>query len=256
MKVISYNVNGIRAALNKDLIGWLKQENPDIFCVQETKAHPDQVPLKEFEQLGYKSFWHSAQKKGYSGVATFSKIEPKHVEYGIGMGQYDSEGRFVRLDFETFSILNVYIPSGTSGQERQDFKMDFLADFGNYLDSLKKKLPGLIICGDFNIANHPIDIHNPVSNKNSSGFLPDERNWLTAFYENGFFDVFRHFNKEPHNYTWWTYRANARNNNKGWRIDYFAASDNLKGKIQNSTILSEAKHSDHCPISLLINNLN
>lgn len=253
MKIISYNVNGIRAAIKKDLVGWLQEESPEIFCVQETKAHPDQLDLADFEKLGYQSYWHSAEKKGYSGVATFSKIKPNHVECGIGLEDYDKEGRFVRLDFDKFSLLNVYIPSGTSGQDRQDFKMIFLKDFYNYIRKLKEKLPALIICGDFNIANHPIDIHNPISNKNSSGFLPDEREWLTNFYDNGFFDVFRHFNREPHNYTWWTYRANARSNNKGWRIDYFAATDNLKNNIDNSSIHRGIVHSDHCPISLLLN---
>ncbi|MDH5397922.1 MAG: exodeoxyribonuclease III [Cyclobacteriaceae bacterium] len=254
MNIISYNVNGIRAAIKKGLIEWITEESPDIVCFQEVKALAGQVDLSPFEALGYKIYWHPAQKKGYSGVAVFSKTEPLHVAYGSGMEEYDQEGRFIRADFEGFSLLNVYIPSGTSGEERQNYKMKWLDDFGNYVDELNKKFPKLIICGDFNIANHPIDIHNPVGNKKSSGFLPEEREWLTNFFSNGFFDVYRHFHSEPHQYTWWTYRANARQNNKGWRIDYFAASNNLKEKLEGADILQDAIHSDHCPVKISINN--
>lgn len=248
MKLVSYNVNGIRAAMRKGLLEWLMKKSPDVFCVQETKAHSTDVDLFPFRELGYQVGWHQAEKKGYSGVAIFSKRKPRHIELGMGMEKYDREGRVIRMDFEEFSLINVYMPSGTTGSERQNFKYEWLDDFQSYIDNLKKTLPNLVICGDFNIANHPIDIHNPVSNKNSSGFLPEERDWLTKFYESGFIDAFRSLNPEPHHYTWWTYRANARANNKGWRIDYFALSENLKPKLKSASIANEAIHSDHCPV--------
>ena len=248
MKIITYNVNGIRAAMNKDLVGWLKAANPDVLCLQETKATSDQVDVKAFEALGYHLYWYSAQKKGYSGVAIFSKIKPKHVEYGCGIEKYDFEGRIIRLDFDTCSVMSVYHPSGSSGDDRQAFKMQWLTDFQNYIDDLKKKLPNLILCGDYNICHKPIDIHNPKGNEKTSGFLPEERAWLDGFMKTGMIDTFRHLNKEPHNYSWWSYRANARNNNKGWRIDYCLAAEPLKDKIKRALILPEAKHSDHCPV--------
>lgn len=247
---LSYNVNGIRAAMTKDWIGWLKKINPDVVCIQETKAHQDQLDISIFEELGYKTYWFSAQKKGYSSVAIFSKKEPDHVEYGCGIPRYDDEGRILRADFGDFSVLSCYFPSGSSGEDRQDFKMDFLADFQPYIDDLKKTRKKLLISGDVNICHEAIDIHNPVSNKNSSGFLPEERAWLTQFLQSGFVDTFRHLHKEPGNYTWWSYRFSARKKNLGWRIDYHFISDNLKDKLKRSEILADAVHSDHCPILL------
>lgn len=247
-KIISYNVNGIRAALKKDWLDWVKSVNPDIICLQETKASPDQLDLEIFEEAGYRSYWFSAQKKGYSSVAILSKTKPDHIEYGCGIEKYDSEGRIIRADYGDFSILSCYFPSGSSGDERQEFKMEYLADFQNYIDELKKTRPHILISGDVNICHEPIDIHNPVSNKNSSGFLPEERAWMTNFLNKGFIDTFRHLNKEPHNYTWWTYRFNARKKNLGWRIDYHLISENLLPKLNSADILSEAVHSDHCPI--------
>ena len=250
MKIVSYNVNGIRAAMKKGLFEWLNKEKPDIFCIQESKAQSNDVDLFPFRALGYEVGWHQAEKKGYSGVAIFSKITPKHIEIGMGMDKYDREGRVIRMDFEGFSVMNVYMPSGTTGTERQDFKMEWLEDFQAYISELKKSIPNLLICGDFNIANHPIDIHNPVGNKNSSGFLPEEREWLTEFFQNGFIDAFRHVNPEPHQYSWWSYRANARANNKGWRIDYFALAESLENKLLGSSLHPDAMHSDHCPVSV------
>ena len=247
-KFLSYNVNGIRAAMTKDWINWLKSVNPDVVCLQETKAQSDQLDLKEFEKLGYKTYWFSAQKKGYSSVAIFSKTEPDHVEYGCGIPKYDDEGRILRADFGDFSVLSCYFPSGSSGEDRQDFKMDFLADFQPYIDELKKTRKKLLISGDINICHEAIDIHNPVSNKNSSGFLPEERAWVTGFLKTGFVDTFRHLNKEPGNYTWWSYRFSARKKNLGWRIDYHLISDNLLPQLKKSEILADAVHSDHCPI--------
>jgi exodeoxyribonuclease-3 len=252
MKIITYNVNGIRAAMNKDLVGWLKAANPDVLCLQETKATSDQVDVKAFEALGYHLYWYSAQKKGYSGVAIFSKIKPKHVEYGCGIEKYDFEGRIIRLDFDTCSVMSVYHPSGSSGDDRQAFKMQWLTDFQNYIDDLKKKSPNLILCGDYNICHKPIDIHNPKSNANTSGFLPEEREWMEQFIQSGFIDSFRHFNQEPHQYSWWSYRAGSRGKNLGWRIDYNLVANHLEKQLKRAVILPDAVHSDHCPVLLEI----
>jgi exodeoxyribonuclease-3 len=252
MKIITYNVNGIRAAMNKDLVGWLKAANPDVLCLQETKATSDQVDVKAFEALGYHLYWYSAQKKGYSGVAIFSKIKPKHVEYGCGIEKYDFEGRIIRLDFDTCSVMSVYHPSGSSGDDRQAFKMQWLTDFQNYIDDLKKKLPNLILCGDYNICHKPIDIHNPKSNAKTSGFLPEEREWMEQFIQSGFIDSFRHFNQEPHQYSWWSYRAGSRGKNLGWRIDYNLVANHLEKQLKRAVILPDAVHSDHCPVLLEI----
>lgn len=252
MKLISYNVNGIRAAIKKGFVDWVDATKVDVLCLQETKATQDQVDLTDLENLGYTSYWFSAQKKGYSGVAIFSKHEPKHVEYGMGIEKYDFEGRAIRIDFENFSILNVYMPSGSSGEERQQFKFEWMDDFFTYVTELKKTIPNLIVCGDYNICHTEIDIHNPKTNKNTSGFLPEERDWMTKLFESGWIDTFRHFNDEPHNYSWWSYRAGARGKNKGWRIDYFAATTIMEERLSKAYILPEAKHSDHCPIVLEI----
>lgn len=252
--IISYNLNGIRAAMKKGLTDWLAATNADVLCVQETKAHPEQVDVEEFHKLGYKDYWVSAEKKGYSGVAIFTKQEPDHVEYGSGIDYIDKEGRVIRADYGDLSIMSVYIPSGTTGDIRQDIKMQFLADFQDYINELRKTRPNLIVCGDYNICHTEIDIHNPVSNKNSSGFLPEEREWVTQFIDSGMIDTFRFFNKEPHNYTWWSFRANARANNKGWRIDYCMATESLKDKLKRAAIMPDAKHSDHCPILVEVEN--
>lgn len=252
MKIISYNVNGIRAAMKKDFLGWLKSENPDILCLQELKALPEQVDTSEFEELGYHLFWEPAQKKGYSGVAIFSKIQPLHVEHGCNNDIYDYEGRVIRADYKDFSVLSVYMPSGTSGEIRQEFKYEWLDFFFEYANALRKTIPNLIISGDYNIAHKEIDIHNPVSNKNSSGFLPAEREWLSKYIEAGFIDTFRTFNNDPHQYSWWSYRANSRANNKGWRIDYHMVTAQMADSLTGASILNDAVHSDHCPILLEI----
>ena len=251
-KFISYNVNGIRAALKKDWLNWVKSEDPDVICIQETKAHKDQLDINDFEEAGYKTFWFSAEKKGYSSVAIFSKTQPDHIEYGCGIEKYDREGRIIRADFGDFSVLSCYFPSGTSGDERQAFKMDFLADFHVYIEDLKKTRPNLLISGDVNICHTEIDIHNPKTNKDTSGFKPEEREWVSQFISSGYIDTFREFNPDPDNYTWWSYRAGARGNNKGWRIDYHFVTDSLREKLTNASILADAIHSDHCPISVEI----
>lgn len=248
MKIISYNVNGIRAAMRKGFIDWLQAANPDIICLQEIKANFDQVDIDKIEKAGYPyHYWFSAVKKGYSGVAILSKFKPNHVEYGTGIEYMDIEGRNLRLDFDNFSVMSLYMPSGTN-IARLETKFTYMADFRDYIDSLKNEIPNLIICGDYNICHRAIDIHDPVRNAKVSGFLPVERDWLNDFINSGFIDSFRHFNKEPDNYTWWSYRANARNNNKGWRIDYNMIAEPLKENLKRALILSEAKHSDHCPL--------
>ena len=248
--IISYNVNGIRAALKKGWSDWASLTNADVICLQETKAHKNQLDLSIFDELGYYHYWFSAQKKGYSGVAILCKEKPLHVEYGCGIESYDFEGRVIRVDFKEYSIISVYFPSGSSGEDRQSFKIRFLKDFTLYVNSLKKKIPNLIISGDYNICHKEIDIHNPISNKNTSGFLPEERDWLSSFLHEGFEDSFRVLNQNPDQYSWWSYRAGSRLRNKGWRIDYHMVSSSILSKIKRATILSEAKHSDHCPILL------
>ena len=247
MKIISYNVNGIRAALKKDFVGWLKAANPEVLCLQETKAVEEQVDMSEIEALGYNHYWFSAQKKGYSGVAILSKVAPKHVEFGTGIDHIDFEGRVIRADFEHCSVISLYLPSGTN-MARLEHKFMFMDDFKAYIDQLKQEIPNLVICGDYNICHQAIDIHDPVRNKNVSGFLPEERAWLDGFLNSGFIDSFRSLNPEPHHYSWWSYRANSRANNKGWRIDYALVSAPLKDTIHRAYILPEAYHSDHCPV--------
>tara|TARA_B100001059_G_scaffold42834_2_gene34729 strand:- start:38200 stop:38961 length:762 start_codon:yes stop_codon:yes gene_type:complete len=249
LKILSYNVNGIRAALNKGLAEWLSAADPDVVCLQETKALEEQVNTDLFEQMGYHHFWHSAQKKGYSGVAILTKINPLHVQAGTGIEHMDFEGRVIRADYENVSVISLYLPSGTN-LDRLEHKFKFMDDFQEYIDALKKNHPRLVICGDYNICHRSVDIHDPVRNKNVSGFLPEERQWIDRFMNNGFVDSFRHLNPEPHQYSWWSYRANARNNNKGWRIDYNMVSENLKNNIKRAYLLTDAKHSDHCPVGV------
>ena len=248
MKIISYNVNGIRAAITKGFIEWLQQANPDVICLQEIKASEDQVPVSDFEKAGYPyQYYYPATKKGYSGVAVLSKIKPNNVVFGTGIAHMDFEGRNLRLDFDGFSVMSLYLPSGTNS-DRLDHKFMFMDDFQSYIDNLKKEIPNLVICGDYNICHQAIDIHDPIRNAKVSGFLPEERAWLDKFMKSGFIDSFRFFNKQPDQYSWWSYRAGSRGNNKGWRIDYCLVSETLKDRLKRALILPEAKHSDHCPV--------
>ena len=245
--ILTYNINGIRAALKKDLDSWIDSSKADIVCLQEIKAKPEQFNVEVFNKLGFECFINSAEKPGYSGVAILSKIKPKNVEYGCGIEKIDFEGRVIRADYDNYSVMSVYFPSG-SNPLRQAFKMEFLDLFYDYIKELKKKIPNLIISGDYNICHTAIDIHNPQRNKNTSGFLPEERDWVTKFITSGFVDSFRHLNSEPHNYSWWSYRANSRVKNLGWRIDYNMISESLLPNLNRSVILSQAVHSDHCPV--------
>ena len=247
-RILSYNVNGIRSAVRKGLLGFLSDVDPDIICFQETKAQPGEMHEADFAALGYHCYAHSADKKGYSGVAIFSKQIPDHVEYGMNHSKYDMEGRVIRADFGEFSVINVYFPSGTTGEVRQAVKMNFLADFHLHLNELRKVRKNLVISGDYNICRLWIDIHNPSKQQNTLGFLPEEREWFAKFVDDGYVDSFREINQEKDQYTWWSYRAGARANNKGWRIDYHMVTNGLRDKILNARILSNAIHSDHCPV--------
>ncbi len=250
MKIISYNVNGIRAAIRKGFLEWLQAADPDVILLQETKANADQVDLKEIAAIGYQPYFHSGVRKGYSGVAIFTKHTPDHIEYGLGDEEVDREGRVIRMDLGDLSFMSVYVPKGTVGSPRLEFKMRFLKDFQRYLNELRKSHPHLVIGGDFNICHQEMDIHDPIRNAGVSGFLPHERDWVSGFLHDGYIDSFRHFNKQPDNYTWWSYRANARNNNKGWRLDYNIVTEALRDRLLRAAILPEARHSDHCPVLL------
>lgn len=253
MRIISYNVNGIRAAMNKGFVDWLKSDPADIICLQETKAHRDNVNHQAIVDLGFHDYWYSAEKKGYSGVAIFSKIKPDKVEMGNGFMQSDAEGRVIRADYGDITLINAYFPSGTSGDERQEYKYQWLDEFFGYTEQLKKSRPKLIVCGDWNIAHKEIDIHDPKGNKKSSGFLPEERAWMDKFFEHGWIDSFRTFHPEPHRYSWWSQRfPSVRLNNKGWRIDYINVTSALEKQLLDAEIYPDVKHSDHCPVYLKI----
>lgn len=251
MRIISYNVNGIRAAMSKGLLEWLKTDPADIICLQETKAVQDNVDHKQFADLGYTDYWFSAQKKGYSGVAVLTKIKPDNIQHGNGHSVSDDEGRVIQLDFGDVRLINAYFPSGTTGDVRQTFKYEWLNEFYAYVQDLRTKYPNLVLCGDYNIAHREIDIHDPKGNKNSSGFLPEERAWMDKLFSNGWVDTFRIFHPEPHRYSWWTQRfPSVRLQNKGWRIDYINVTEPLRERLQNAEIYPDIKHSDHCPVYL------
>jgi len=255
MRIISYNVNGLRSAMSKGFIDWLQTDPCDIICLQEIKAEKDNVDYKLIEELGFETYWFSAQKKGYSGVAIFTKIKPGNVFLGNNIEQSDFEGRVLRADIGDITIVNAYYPSGTSGEERQTYKYQWLDEFLDYLNTLRKERPNLVVCGDYNIAHKEIDIHDPKGNKKTSGFLPEERAWMDKFLANGFVDTFRHINPDKaHSYSWWSRRfPTVRAQNKGWRIDYICVTDSLKEKIQDATIYPDAVHSDHCPVYANLN---
>ena len=249
MRIISYNVNGIRAAIGKGFIDWLKTDPADVICLQETKAERDNVNHKLFTDLGYHDYWFSAKKRGYSGVAVLTKIKPDKVITGNGHGQSDDEGRVIQLDFGDLRLINAYFPSGTSGDERQAYKYKWLDELMDWLETLRRQHPKLILCGDYNIAHREIDIHDPKGNRKTTGFLPEERAWMDRFFEKGWVDTLRHFDPSPGRYSWWSQRfPSVRLQNKGWRIDYISVTEPLKKKLQAADIYPDVKHSDHCPV--------
>jgi exodeoxyribonuclease-3 len=255
LNIISYNLNGVRSAISKGLATWIHETNYDVYLFQEIKADLLSIPVEYFDNIGYKHIWFPAQKKGYSGVGVLYKahLEIENIEYGMGISKYDAEGRYIQFDIQGITIINTYFPSGSSGEERQQVKMDFLADYLQHINTLKNQKQKIIIAGDYNICHTEIDIHDPKGNKNSSGFLPEERQWMTDFFNNGFLDSFRILNPDNlHQYSWWSFRAGARSKNKGWRIDYINCSQNLKDAIIEAKILMDVVHSDHCPVFLKI----
>lgn len=248
MRIVTYNINGLRSAIKKGFLDWMKAENADIICLQEIKAEKENVDFAAIEALGYDTYWFSAEKKGYSGVAIFTKRRPDGVFYGNGIMQSDAEGRVLRADFGEVTLINAYFPSGTTGEIRQTYKYQWLDEFYEYLRELRKTRPKLIIVGDYNIAHKEIDIHNPKGNKKTSGFLPEERAWMDKFYENDYVDTFRCFHQDPHHYTWWSARfPSVREQNKGWRIDYITVTEPLRAALKGAGIMPDVKHSDHCP---------
>ncbi|MDR1372338.1 MAG: exodeoxyribonuclease III [Dysgonamonadaceae bacterium] len=249
MKVVSFNLNGIRSAASKGLFEWLGRENPDVFCVQETKAQPEQIDSLTLSSLDYgHQIIHSAVKKGYSGVAIFSRRKPDKYVIGMGIEEYDSEGRVIRADFGDITVVCVYIPSGTTGGIRQAVKMRFLEDFTAYLLELRKARPNIIICGDYNICHKAIDINHPERHLDASGFLPEEREWFDRFIALGFVDSFRVFNTKPDQYSWWSFRADSRKRNLGWRIDYHIVTEQLKHRLKAAAIYPDIVFSDHSPV--------
>jgi exodeoxyribonuclease-3 len=252
IRILSWNVNGIRAAYKKGFLDWINKEKPDIICIQETKAQQEQLPDELINIEGYHSYYSSALRKGYSGVAIYTKPEPKSIKKGFGIEKFDSEGRILIAEYPEFILFNIYYPNGKASPERLHYKMEFYDAFLKYVDKLKKKGKNIIICGDVNTAHKEIDIARPKENEKISGFLPEEREWIDKFLSHGYLDTFRMFNQEPDNYTWWDQVTRARDRNVGWRIDYFYISENLKKKIKNAFIMPDVMGSDHCPIGIEI----
>ena len=250
MRLLSWNVNGIRAADRKGFFKWFQKEKPDILCLQEIKAKPDQLPPHLRNTPGYNVFINSADRKGYSGVTTFSKIKPKNVKKGFGIEKFDREGRTLITEFDNFVLFNIYYPNGKKNQERLEFKLDFYDTFLSYADNLKAEGKNIVVCGDFNTAHKEIDLARPKENEKISGFLPIERAWIDTFIDHGYIDTFRYFNKEPDQYTWWSMRTRARERNVGWRLDYFFVNKEFIKNVKNAFIMQDVMGSDHCPVGI------
>lgn len=253
MKLVSWNVNGIRAASRKGFNTWLAETKPDILCLQETRIQPEQLSPRMKHPIGYHTYWNSAERKGYSGVATFTTNQPLSVRHGFGQPEFDIEGRVLVTEHPAFTLLNVYFPNGRRSQERVAYKIEFYDQLLGFCSSIRDEGKQLIVCGDYNTAHQPIDLARPTENRNTSGFLPEERQALDRWLESGFVDIFRYMNPESQEYTWWTYRYNARQRNIGWRIDYFLITRSLVSAVHGALILGDVLGSDHCPIALTLN---
>jgi len=252
MNIISWNVNGLRAADKKGLFDWFKKESPDVLCLQEIKANPEQVPPYLRNMPGYNIYWNPAERKGYSGVVTYTKEEPKDVKKGFGFEKFDKEGRILITEYPSFLLFNIYFPNGKKNQERLDYKLDFYDTFLGYADNLKADGKNIVVCGDFNTAHKEIDLARPKENEKISGFLPVERAWIDTFIDHGYVDTFRHFNQESDQYTWWDMKSRARERNVGWRIDYFFVNKEFLPYLKKAFIMQDVMGSDHCPIGIEI----
>lgn len=252
IRILSWNVNGIRAVHKKGFLDWIAVERPGILCIQETKASEDQLPEELKDIDGYRSWFVSAEKKGYSGVALYSAIEPLSVEAGFGIGRFDSEGRVIVARYDDFLLYNVYFPNGKASEERLRYKMDFYEAFLGHIEAVRAKGNNVVICGDVNTAHREIDLARPKENETESGFLPEERAWIDRFLAHGYVDTFRRFHDEPDQYSWWTYRGGARSRNIGWRIDYFYVNEEFAGRVRDAFIMPDVEGSDHCPVGIEI----
>ena len=250
MKLLSWNVNGIRAIDKKGFYDWFQKESPDILCIQEIKAEKEQFPPHLRNTPGYHVYINPAQRKGYSGVATYVKQQPEHINKGFNIEKFDKEGRILITEYPDFVLFNIYFPNGKQGDERLNYKLDFYNTFLDYADNLKQQGKNIVVCGDLNTAHKPIDLTHPKANEKVSGFLPVERAWIDTFLDHGYVDTFRHFNKEPDNYTWWSYRTQARKRNVGWRLDYFFVNKEFIDHVKKAYILSDVHGSDHCPVGI------
>lgn len=250
--LLSWNVNGIRAVKGKGFLDWFSERHPDILCLQETKARPEQLDEDLLNVPGYHSYWNYPERKGYSGVALYTRDEPQKISYAPGDSKLDIEGRVIIADYPAFTLMNIYFPNGKSGQERLDYKMDFYDDFLDYADSLRSQGKKIVVCGDVNTAHKEIDLARPKENSKISGFLPIEREWIDKFISHGYVDTFRQFNQEPDQYSWWDLKSGARARNVGWRIDYFFISEDLLTSLTRAFIMPDVMGSDHCPVGITL----
>ncbi len=252
VRMFSWNVNGLRAAHKKGFLEWFMQEKPDILCLQETKASEEQLPFELRTVPGYSAYFDSAERKGYSGVALYSRMKPQEIRRGLGVERFDTEGRTLAVDFGSFVLFNVYFPNGGMSPERLQFKMDFYDAFLDCIEALRKKGRHIVICGDVNTAHNEIDLARPKENQKVTGFLPEERAWIDRLLAAGYIDTFRLFCTEAGQYTWWDMKTRARERNVGWRLDYFFVSESLRGSVQSAAIMPEVPGSDHCPVELIL----
>jgi exodeoxyribonuclease-3 len=253
MNIVTWNVNGVRAALKKGAGDWWNSHDLDVLCLQEIKAMPEQLTTAQLESFdGFEHIWNPAKRKGYSGVATFSKVQPTEIQLGLGQEHFDIEGRVIQTRFNDFVLFNIYFPNGQRGHERLQYKLDFYAHLLDLCDQMHAAGERIILTGDFNTSHQPIDLKNPSQNLKTSGFMPIERAWIDKYLEHGFVDIYRQLYPEREEYTWWTYRVNARARNVGWRLDYFLISEPLVDQVEDVVILNEVMGSDHCPVQLNI----